>query len=329
VLFGVIALVNVFDLFIIQPIFNLLIGLYSLIPGGDFGIALIIFTVLVRWALWPLVKKQLHQVKAMQKLQPELVRIKKETKGNRQLESVQMMELYKKHDVSPFRSIGILMIQLPIFIALYQVIRIFTLQRNEVAKYTYGFLKDVGPIKELIAHPDHLNEKLFGLVDLTKHAIISNPFGIDYILLILAVGAAITQYVMSKQTMPQQKTDKRLRDIMNEAADGKQADQSEMNAVMMGKMTKFLPVMMFLIMINLPGALVLYYTVSNLVAVVQQRHILNQDTEEMIEIADHASVGQNKKATAKARLKQAQTATITRIVAKDTTPNKFKKKEKS
>jgi len=320
--------VNIFDLIVIQPIFNLLIGLYSLIPGGDFGIALIIFTVLVRLALWPLVKKQLHQVKAMQKLQPELVRIKKETKGNRQLESAQMMELYKKHDVSPFRSIGILLIQLPIFIALYQVIRIFTLQRNEVTKYTYDFLRGIGPIKELIAHPDHLNEKLFGFIDLTKQAIISNPFGIDYILLILAVGAAITQYVMSKQTMPQQKTDKRFRDIMSEAADGKQADQSEMNAVMMGSMTKFLPVMMFLIMINLPGALVLYYTVSNLVAVIQQRSILNKDAEEMIEIADQAPTSQNKKATAKARLKQAQTATITRIVAKDTAPTKFKKKEK-
>lgn len=322
---------NLFDLFIIQPIFNLLIGLYSLIPGGDFGIALIIFTVLVRWALWPLVKKQLHQVKAMQKLQPELVKIKNATKGNRQLESMQMMELYKKHDVSPFRSIGILLIQLPIFIALFQVIQVFTLHRDQIEKYTYGFLKDVGPIKELIAHPDHFNEKLFGIFDLTKQAILSNPAGVNIFLFVLAIGAAVTQYIMSKQTMPRQQTNKSLKDIMSEAADGKQADQGEMNAVMMSKMTKFLPIMMFFIMINLPGALVLYYTVSNLVAVVQQKRILDQDTEEMIEIADQASVGlgQNKKATAKARSKQAQEATITRIVAKDTTPNKFKKKEKS
>jgi YidC/Oxa1 family membrane protein insertase len=265
----------------------------------------------------------------MQKLQPELVKIKKATKGNRQLESVQMMELYKKHDVSPFRSIGILLIQLPIFIALFQVIRIFTTQRNEVAKFTYGFLKDIGPIKELIAHPEHFNEKLFGVFDLTKQAILSNPFGVNVFLFILAIGAAVTQYIMSKQTMPKQQTNKSLKEIMSEAADGKQADQSEMNAVMMSKMTKFLPIMMFFIMVNLPGALVLYYTVSNLVAVVQQKRILDQDTEEMIEIADHASTGQNKKATAKARSKMAQEATITRIVAKDTTPNKFKKKERS
>jgi YidC/Oxa1 family membrane protein insertase len=315
--------VNIFDIVIIQPIFNLLIGLYSLIPGGDFGIALIIFTILVRLALWPLLKKQLHQVRAMRKLQPELSKIKKATKGNKQLESMQMMELYKQHDVSPFRSIGILLIQLPIFIALYQVIQILTLHRDEVAKYTYNFLENVGPIKQIIAHPENFHEKLFGFVDLTRHAISSAPFTIDIALLVIAVGAAITQYFMSRQTMPQVESKKRLRDIMAEAADGKSADQGEMNAVIMGKMTKFLPFMMFFIMINLPGALALYYVTSNLVAVFQQHHILKQNTEELIEIADEAPVP-GKKATAKARAKVAREGNITRIVAKDTIPAKSK-----
>lgn len=319
---------NIFDSVIVQPIFNLLLGLYSIIPGGDFGIALIIFTVLVRLALWPLVKKQLHQVKAMQKLQPELVRIKKETKGNRQLESMQMMELYKKHDVSPFRSIGILLIQLPIFIALFQVINIFTTHRDEISKFTYGFMKDIGPIHELIIHPEHFNQNLFGFVDLAGRAITSLPSGVNIVLLILAIAAAVTQYIMSKQTTPQQKSNKRLRDIMTEAADGKAADQSEMNAIMMNKMVKFLPIMMLFIMVNLPGALVLYYTVSNLVAVLQQKQIIDQDKEELIKIADSASTTQNKKATAKARVKQAQEGTVIRITAKDTTPRRSKEKEK-
>jgi YidC/Oxa1 family membrane protein insertase len=316
--------VNIFDTIVVQPIFNLLLGIYSLIPGGDFGVALIIFTVLVRLLLWPLVKKQLHQVKAMQKLQPELVKIKKEAKGNRQLESTRMMELYKKHDVNPFGSIGVLLIQLPIFIALYQVIGIFTLQRDQIERFTYGFLKDIGPIKEIITNPDNFNEKLLGFLDLTKQAIGSNPFNIDIALFALAIIAVITQYIMSKQTMPQQKTDKSLKDILKEASDGKQADQSEMNAVIMNKMMKFLPIMMFFIMINLPGALALYYAASNLVAVVQQHYILKEDVEEMIEIADEADVAQHKKATAKARAKQAQSATITRIIAKDTAYRKNK-----
>lgn len=314
---------NLFDTIVIQPIFNLLLGLYSLIPGGDFGVALILFTIIVRLALWPLLKKQLHQARAMQKLQPELVKIKKAANGNKQIEGVQMMELYKKHGVSPFRSIGILFIQLPIFIALYQVIQIFTLNRADVAKYTYGFLKNIGPIKELITHPENFNQQLFGFIDLTGRAITQNPFTVNIILLILAVGAAATQYIMSKQTMPKQQNSKRLRDIMAEAADGKQADQTAMNAAMMGKMTKFLPIMMFFIMISLPGALALYYTVSNVVAVLQQGSILKKDTEELIEIADEApSVVQKtgKKATAKARAKQAQEGTIIRIVAKDMAP---------
>ncbi|NCQ54215.1 hypothetical protein COV88_00450 [Candidatus Saccharibacteria bacterium CG11_big_fil_rev_8_21_14_0_20_41_19] len=314
---------DIFQVFVAQPIFNLLFVIYSLIPGGDFGIALIIFTVLVRFAMWPLLKKQLHQAIAMQKLQPELVRIKKETKGNKQLEGAQMMELYKKHDVSPFRSIGILFIQLPIFIALYEVIQIFTSQRGQIAGFTYGFLKDIGPIKDLIANPNQFNEKMLGFLDLSKQAITSNPFAVNVFILILAIGAAVTQYMMSKQTAPKQTSNKRLRDVMNEAAEGKQSSQGEMNAIMMNKMIKFLPIMMFFIMINLPGALVLYYTVSNIVAVAQQGSILKGDTKEMIAIADYVTEPvQNKKATAKARAKQATEANITRITAKDTSPRK-------
>jgi len=304
----------------------MLLGIYCLIPGGDFGIAIIIFTILVRLALWPLVKKQLHQARAMRKLQPELVKIKKRTKGNKQAESMQMMELYKKHDVSPFRSIGILFIQLPIFIALYQVIQILTMQRAEVSKFTYDFMKNFGAVKELIANPDGFNTLFLGFVDLTQKAITTKPFNISIALFVIVILAVVTQYIMSKQTMPSQPTDKKLRDILNEAADGKQADQSEMNAVIMSKMTKFLPIMMFFIMINMPGALVLYYTVSNLVAVIQQNSVLKKDAEEMIEIADEATAP-GKKATAKARAKQAQEGTITRITAKDTAPVKSKKKE--
>jgi len=314
--------VNIFDILIVQPIFNLLIGLYSIIPGGDFGISLVIFTILVRFALFPLVKRQLHQTQAMKKMQPELKRIKARTKGNKQQESMMMLELYKKHGVNPFRSIGILLIQLPIFIALYNVIRIFTQHRDEIAKYTYDFMEPLGPIQHLIQHPDQFNEKLLGIVDLTKTAF-SNQ-GVDFVLVILAIIAAGTQYIMSKQTMPQTESKKRIRDVMAEAADGKNADQSEMNAVVMGKMVKILPLFMFFIMISVPGALALYYSVSNIVAVIQQSVLLKKDEEELEELADEPSVKPAKKATAKAREKTARPATITRIKAKDS-----KKKERN
>ncbi|MGB4420698.1 MAG: YidC/Oxa1 family membrane protein insertase [Candidatus Saccharimonadales bacterium] len=311
-----------FNTFIVQPIFNLLIFIYSLVPGGDFGIAIIIFTVIVRMALWPLVKKQLHQTKAMRKMQPELVKIKKEAKGNKQLESMMMLELYKKYDVNPFRSIGVLIIQLPIFMALYQVIRTLAFSRDKVEGLTYDFLKGLGPIKEIIANPNHFNAKLFGFIDLTKSALADNS--VNIILLLLVIAAAGTQYVMSKQIAPKSNTKKKMREILSEAASGKEADQSEMSAAMMGSMTKFLPIMMLFIMIGLPGAIVLYYMVSNLIAIAQQHYVLKDDAEDMVEIADKAydkQNKQNKNLSAKTRAKEAKEANIIHIKAKD---NSFK-----
>lgn len=319
---------NIFDVLIVQPIFNLLIGIYSLIPGGDFGVSIIIFTIIIRLLMWPLVKKQLHQVKAMRKLQPELVKIKKATKGNRQLESIQMMELYKKHGVNPFRSIGILLIQLPIFIALFQVIQIFTIHRDQIAKFTYDIIEGFEPIRQLIEHPELFKEKLFGLVDLTTTAF-SGAGWSSVFLVLLALLAGWTQYIMTKQTNPQEPSKKKLRDIMAEAADGKPADQTEMNAIVMGKMTKIMPVFMFFIMVGVPGALALYYATSNLVAVVQQKWILERDFKEMDEIASAApKTKPGKKATAKARervAREAETTKITRIVAKDNKADNRKK----
>ncbi|MDB5186360.1 MAG: putative 60 kDa inner rane insertion protein, partial [Candidatus Saccharibacteria bacterium] len=59
-----------FDTLIVEPLFNLLVIIYALIPGHNFGLAIIIFTILVRLLMWPLVKKQLHHAKEMRKLQP-------------------------------------------------------------------------------------------------------------------------------------------------------------------------------------------------------------------------------------------------------------------
>lgn len=319
---------NIFELVVVQPIFNLLMGLYAVVPGGDFGVAIILFTIIVRFLLYPLTRSMLHQSKAMRKLQPQLVTLKKKHKGNRQAESLAMMELYKKHGVNPFRSIGILLIQLPIFIALFQVIQIFTSQRDRIESFTYGFLQNIPAVEELVRNPDNFNETFLGIVDLTERAFNSN--GVDIFLVILAVVAGVTQYIMSKQTMPQQESKRRIRDIMAEAAEGKQADQAEMNAIIMQRMTKILPIFMFFIMISVPGALALYYAVSNIVAVAQQAYLLRQDEEELEEMAYTAvakkhpsketkpqkSVATKSSKPVKAK-KPSNNVTVTRIVAKD------------
>ena len=304
---------NIFETLIIQPIFNLLIVLYSIIPGGDFGITLIVFTILVRGALYPLVKRQLHQTKAMKKLQPQLAKIKAETKGNKQLESARMMDLYKEHGVNPFRSILILFIQLPIFIALYQVIQVFTYNRDRIEELTYNFLENLEPIRQLIENPSQFNEKLFGVIDLTASAIGGGT--INFSILAIAIIAAIAQFYQSRQLMPHSENKKSFKEIMGEAAEGKQADQAEMNALIMGKMTKIFRFIMLFIMISLPGALVLYYAVSNLVAVAQQTYILRHDEEDLEELADAVPVD-NKKKQFKKQAKS--TPKVTRITAKDT-----------
>ena len=315
---------NIFELLVTQPIFNLLVTIYSLVPGADFGVTIIIFTVIVRFLLYPLTRSMLHQTRAMRKLQPELVRIKKQAGKNKQLAAAQQMELYKKNSINPFRPIGILLIQLPIFFALYHVITMFTSQRGEIARYTYDFLEGLAPIKAVIQNPDQFNEKLFNVVDLAKPALHSG--GVEIFLVIIALVAGVTQYIMSKQTSPQAAPKKKLREIMAEAAEGKEADQSEMNAIVMSKMTKILPFFMVYIMLILPGALALYYVTSNIVAVIQQHYLLQQDQDELSELADQdVAKNPSKKATTKAREKAAKEATVTRVVAKQQTKKGTKK----
>jgi len=308
-----------FETIIVKPIFNALMLLYSIIPGGDFGVAIIIFTVIIRFVLYPLVKKQLHQTKQMRKMQPELAKIKSAANGNKQLEATMQMELYKRYGINPFQSILVLIVQLPIFIGLYQVIQVVTLHRNEVAKLAYEPVQHIPAIHKIIENPDNFNHTMLGFIDLTKTAF--SHGGVDITLVVLALLSAVTQYVISKQLLPtSDKPKKRFRDIMKEAASGKQSDASEMSNAMMGNMSKFMPIMMFFIMINLPGALALYYTTSNLVAAAQQHYLLNKDTEEMDELADEVieqpkakKKGNNKGAQ---RVKKASEARITRIKAK-------------
>ena len=306
-----------FNSLIVQPIFNILVLIYSVVPYADFGIALIIFTVLVRFLMYPLVKKQLHQSRAMQKMQPELKRIQAQYKDDRQAQGVAMMELYKKHNISPWRSIVILIIQIPIFLALFTVIQIFAQHRDQIGQWTYGFLKDLPAIHSLIQNPNNFNHTAFGFIDLTKTSVTAGQ--IYWPLMIIAVIGAVTQYFMSRQIMPKTATTKRtFRQIMEDTANGKQQNQSDVNQVVSSNMMKFMPIMMFFIMISLPGALALYYVISNLVAVGQQWYILREDEEEMEDIAEEPNKRDTSRVKAvEKRAKEAKEAHVTRIVAKD------------
>lgn len=276
---------SLFDTLIVQPIFNLLVLIYGLLPGGDFGISLILFTVLVRLLMWPLVKKQLHQTKLMRKLQPELKKLKAKTKGNKQLESQLMMELYKERGVKPFSSFGLLFLQLPIFIALYRVIQIITTQRDKIEAFTYAPIEQLKPIADIISSSTHqFDESLLGIVNLTKTGFQDGT--IYWPVIIIAAIAAVLQYTQSRQITPQVDSNKKLRDVFKDSAAGKNVDQSEISTLMTNRMVMIFPFLTFSIGLYLPGALVLYFAASSVVAVIQQHLLLSRDVEEMEVIAD-------------------------------------------
>jgi YidC/Oxa1 family membrane protein insertase len=275
---------HLFTVLIAQPIFNLLVLIYAVIPGHNFGAAIIVFTIIVRLALWPLVKKQLHQTKMMRKLQPEIKRIKKEAKGNRQKESAMTMELYKERGINPFGSIGILIVQLPILIALYHGLRMVIDNPHQLVDFAYPALQHLPWLQQLSGNIHLFDGSLFGVVDLTRAA--TGGEGFYFPAFLIVVASAAVQYFQTSQLMPTDKDARGLRTILKQAGEGKQADQAEVNAAV-GRSTKFLlPVMIFLFTVNLASALSLYWFVGGLVAYIQQAIVLKEDTDEMEEMAD-------------------------------------------
>lgn len=278
-----------FTTFIVQPIFNLLVLIYGLIPGHNFGLSIILFTILIRLLMWPLVKKQLHQAKAMRKLQPDLKRIKAAAKGNKQKESQMMMELYKERGINPFSSFGLVLLQLPIFIGLYSGLHKIVVDPKVISTFSYPFVQHLSWIKEVSSNISHFDSTLFGAVDLTRAAIAKTGGGIYWPAMIIVAASALMQYYQSKQLMPSDKDSRSLRKILKEAGGGKQADQGEVNAAV-GRSTRYLiPGLIFFVTVNIPSALSLYWLTSGAVAFIQQARVLNADETEM-----ESSVGTTK-----------------------------------
>src|SRR5258708_6392533 len=152
-----------FTTVIVQPIFNLLVLIYNLIPGHNFGLAIIIFTIIIRLLMWPLVRKQLHHAKAIRELAPDLKKIKAATKGNRQEESRLTMELYKERQINPFSSLGIVLVQTPILIGLYIGLQKIIKDPNHIINFSYSFLH-FGWLNTLAQNIHQFDNTLFGVV---------------------------------------------------------------------------------------------------------------------------------------------------------------------
>lgn len=270
---------EMFQTIIVQPIYNVLVAIYGILPGHDLGISLVIFTALIRLLLWPLLKKQLHQGKVMRDLQPELAKIKKAAAGDRKKEGALMMELYKERGISPFGSIGLTLVQLPLFIGVFEAARDLTENLGNLSTLTYSFVRDIPHIQSVIGSNTNFNFTSLGFIDLSYRAFSSGKIYLP--VLALAVAATVLQYIQSKQLLPQPKEKKRLRDLLRASAGGKQPAQEDMTAAMTGTMLYLMPVLTLLFAVAAQGAMVVYLLASSIIGIFQQSLIFKKDTSEM------------------------------------------------
>ena len=269
---------NIFTTIIVQPIFNLLVLIYAILPGHNFGLAIVIFTILIRLLLWPLVKKQLNHAKAMRELQPEIKKIKQAAKGDRQKESQLTMELYREREINPFTAIGIMIVQIPILIALYSGLNRVIKNPHQIISFSYSWVHHLAWMQTLSHNINRFDDTFLGFINLTKTTVGSH--GVYWAGIVIAALAAAAQFYQAKQLMPQTKESRSLRSILSEAGQGKSADQSEVNAAV-GRSTMFLiPGMVFIFAIRFALALPLYWLASSAVAVVQQSRLLKDDAAE-------------------------------------------------
>lgn len=253
----------------LQPFLNFLFLIYGIIPGHDFGVSVIILTLIIRFALWPLTAKQLHSQKKMQALQPQIAQVKKKAKGDKQLESQMLMELYKEKEISPFSACLPALLQFPFLIALYFVFRAATQNTENLIHLLYKPIQHLPAITSILQNPSSFHPSLFGIVSMTNPSI---P---------LAIIAGITQYFQVQMITPAQ-TDK------NDPA----ASATKM-------MNYIFPLITVFIAWKLPAALPLYWLTTNIVSIAQQKLIMREEVEEMEEVTIVKKLSTPKKAISK------------------------------
>lgn len=238
----------------VKPFANILFVLYNYLPGHDFGIAVIILTAAIRFALWPVMARQLHSQKKMQALQPEIARLKQKAGGDRQKESELLMQLYKEKEINPLASCLPLLIQFPFLIGLFVVFSHAASGVSGFQQYLYEPVKNLSFMKEVLARPELFQPKLFGIVNLSAHNNI-----------LFAIIAGVTQFLQVKQITPAQ------------------SDPNDPSAAANRSMMYIFPLLTAWIGFTTVAALPLYWSVSNLVSMLQQTLTATGEVEKMEE----------------------------------------------
>lgn len=219
----------IFNDLLYRPLFNLLVFFYNIIP--DFGVAIILVTLLIRIILFPLSKKGIKSRKALEELQPKIKEIQKKYKDKEE-QAREMMKFYKENKVNPVSGCLPLLIQLPIFIALYRLlINISSMITNN---------GQIQGLYHFVANPGTINPVFLGLVNLAVPSVF------------LAVLAGLFQFIQSK--------------IMFKTSSKPQTVGQKMNIqqTMGRQMTYFMPLIIVFISLKFPAGLPLYWAVTTL-----------------------------------------------------------------
>jgi YidC/Oxa1 family membrane protein insertase len=229
---------DIFTTILIQPIFNLLVWLYTIVPVKDMGLAIVLLTLIVKLILHPLTAAQLRHQRALQALQPKMEEIRTRLKDNKEEQSKELMALYKTEKVNPASSCLPLLLQLPVLIALYRALSIGLAGQDWSLLYPF------------ISSPGAVNQQFLGFLDLAKPSYV------------LAIAAAIIQFLQAKFLMGTTTPAPTVN------ADGK--PEENMASMMSKQMLYLMPAMTAIIGFSLPGGLTLYWFIMSVLTAFQQ-----------------------------------------------------------
>ena len=235
------------DTIIIHPMVNVLILIYDLI-GNNFGIAIILFTILIRAITWPLNAQQMKGAQAMQELQSdkEWQDIQKKYAKDKEKLSQEQMRIYKERGINPFASCLPTLIQFPVIIGLYQsIIRALAatpLSLLQLSRVRTLFILSRAS-KTLFLSTVNSCGWIWAALNLWRSLGIALPT--------LALVVALTTYVQAKLTMP---------------ASTNPNDQS---AMMSGMMSIYMPLLLGYFALTFASGLSVYFITSNLLGIAQ------------------------------------------------------------
>lgn len=241
---------TLFHIAIYQPIYNLLVFVYNIVP--DFGVAIIIITIFIKFLLIPLSRKQIESQKKMQELQPKIKELQAKYKNDKEKQSRAMVELYKESKSNPFSGCLPMIVQLIFLIAIYRVL--FNISNA-------GLVVNPMDLYSFIPNPGQINKMFLGMVDLSSALNFSSLALSSLPHIILVLLAAGSQFIQTKMLMAKQivKT-------------GKQ-DENDFAQIMSKQMLFLGPILTLFIGIKFPAGLSLYWLVSTVFMIVQQKQM--------------------------------------------------------